>query len=110
MTRRDAITGPALAGRAPQVKPHMALRTLDTRQGARRCEMFSPLVSYRFVYLSLDCGDGVLYSVHYNLYTLLFVISPCRIIADRHLSRMLMLSRASRGADAHPGALPAFRI
>jgi len=54
MTRRDAITGPALAGRAPQVKPHMALRTLDTRQGARRCEMFSPLVSYRFVYLSLE--------------------------------------------------------
>jgi len=41
------------------------------------------------------------------IYTLLFVISPCRIIADRHLSRMLMmLSRASRGADAHP----AFRI
>ena len=29
------------------------------------------------------------------IYTLLFVISPCRIIANRHLSRMLMmLSRA----------------
>lgn len=105
MTRRDAITGPALAGRAPQVKPHMALRTLDTRQGARRCEMFSPLVSYRFVYLSLDCVVTECCTVF--IYTLLFVISPCRIIADRHLSRMLMmLSRASRGADAHP----AFRI
>jgi len=107
MTRRDAITGPALAGRAPQVKPHMALRTLDTRQGARRCEMFSPLVSYRFVYLSpwRLWRRSLLYSV--EIYTLLFVISPCRIIADRHLSRMLMmLSRASRGADAHP----AFRI
>jgi hypothetical protein len=104
MTRRDAITGPALAGRAPQVKPHMALRTLDTRQGARRCEMFSPLVSYRFVYLSLAIVETECCTVF--IYTLLFVISPCRIIADRHLSRMLMLSRASRGADAHP----AFRI